>query len=145
MSIRALTFFISVMNNPTKLGGSTEPPIFFYFLANPREISRFRDIHNGLDEISKKVYNIVENLITQEILSKNQLWSLVPALISAIFIIVDKMVLKESIIEKFSNWYTERCKAKYAAKVKESLNERSKHYSEEIVEYCIAKSAFFNE
>ena len=25
-----------------------EPPIFFYFLANPREISRFRDNHNGL-------------------------------------------------------------------------------------------------
>jgi len=32
----------------TKIGGSTEPPIFFYFLANPREISRFRDIYNGL-------------------------------------------------------------------------------------------------
>ena len=88
---------------------------------------------------------VVNLIITQEILSKNQLWSLVPALISAIFIIVDKMVLKESIIEKLSNWYTERCKAKYAAKVKESLNERSKQYSEEIVEYCIAKSAFFNE
>ena len=28
----------------TKIGGSAEPPIFFYFLANPREISRFRDI-----------------------------------------------------------------------------------------------------
>ena len=27
----------------TKIGGSIEPPIFFYFLANPREISRFRD------------------------------------------------------------------------------------------------------
>ena len=27
----------------TKIGGSTEPPIFFYFLVNPREISRFRD------------------------------------------------------------------------------------------------------
>ena len=27
----------------TKIGGSTEPPIFFYFLANPRKISRFRD------------------------------------------------------------------------------------------------------
>ena len=36
------------MNTHTKIGGSTEPPIFFYFLANPREISRFRDIHNGL-------------------------------------------------------------------------------------------------
>ena len=32
----------------TKIGGSTEPPIFFYFLANPREISCFRDNHNGL-------------------------------------------------------------------------------------------------
>ena len=32
----------------TKIGGSTEPPIFFYFLANPREISCFRDIINGL-------------------------------------------------------------------------------------------------
>ena len=32
----------------TKIGGSVEPPIFFYFLSNPREISRFRDIHNGL-------------------------------------------------------------------------------------------------
>ena len=28
----------------TKIGGSTEPPIFFYFLAKPREISRFCDI-----------------------------------------------------------------------------------------------------
>ena len=27
----------------TKIGGSIEPPIFFYFLANPREISRFRN------------------------------------------------------------------------------------------------------
>ena len=25
-----------------------EPPNFFYFLANPREISRFRNIKNGL-------------------------------------------------------------------------------------------------
>ena len=25
-----------------------EPPIFFYFLANSREFSRFRDKHNGL-------------------------------------------------------------------------------------------------
>ena len=32
----------------TKIGGSIEPPIFFYFLANPREISRFRTIINGL-------------------------------------------------------------------------------------------------
>ena len=32
----------------TKIGGSTEPPIFFYFLVNSREISLFRDIHNGL-------------------------------------------------------------------------------------------------
>ena len=32
----------------TKIGGSTEPPIFFYFLAKSLEISRFRDIHNGL-------------------------------------------------------------------------------------------------
>ena len=32
----------------TKLGGSIEPPIFFYFLAIPREISRFRNIKNGL-------------------------------------------------------------------------------------------------
>jgi len=31
-----------------KIGGSIEPPIFFYFLANPREISRFRNKHNGL-------------------------------------------------------------------------------------------------
>jgi hypothetical protein len=31
-----------------KIGGSAEPPIFFYFLTNPRKISRFRDIHNGL-------------------------------------------------------------------------------------------------
>ena len=28
----------------TKIGGSTEPPIFFYFLAKSLEISRFRDI-----------------------------------------------------------------------------------------------------
>ena len=27
----------------TKIGGSTEPPIFFYFLAKSLEISRFRD------------------------------------------------------------------------------------------------------
>ena len=32
----------------TKIGGSTEPPIFFYFLANPREISRFRNKYNRL-------------------------------------------------------------------------------------------------
>ena len=32
----------------TKIGGSVEPPIFFYFLANTREISRFRNIKNGL-------------------------------------------------------------------------------------------------
>ena len=32
----------------TKIGGSIEPPIFFYFLVNPREISRFRNIKNGL-------------------------------------------------------------------------------------------------
>ena len=32
----------------TKIGGSFESPIFFYFLANPREISRFRNKHNGL-------------------------------------------------------------------------------------------------
>ena len=32
----------------TKIGGSIEPPIFFYFLANPRKISRFHDIINGL-------------------------------------------------------------------------------------------------
>ena len=31
----------------TKIGGSIEPPIFFYFLANTREISRFRNIKNG--------------------------------------------------------------------------------------------------
>ena len=28
-------------SHQTKIGGSNEPPIFFYFLANPREISRF--------------------------------------------------------------------------------------------------------
>ena len=27
----------------TKIGGSIEPPIFFYFLAKSLEISRFRD------------------------------------------------------------------------------------------------------
>ena len=32
----------------TKIGGSTESPIFFYFLSISLEISRFRDIHNGL-------------------------------------------------------------------------------------------------
>ena len=32
----------------TKIGGSTEPPIFFYFLAKSLEISRFRNIINGL-------------------------------------------------------------------------------------------------
>ena len=32
----------------TKIGGSIEPPIFFYLLVNPREISRFRNNHNGL-------------------------------------------------------------------------------------------------
>ena len=32
----------------TKIGGSVEPPIFFYFLAKSLEISRFLDIHNGL-------------------------------------------------------------------------------------------------
>ena len=32
----------------TKIGGSTEPPIFFYFLANSCEISRFHDMTNGL-------------------------------------------------------------------------------------------------
>lgn len=92
------------------------------------------------------VISFVTNLIiTQEIISKNQLWSLVPILISVIFIIVDKIVLKESIIGKFSNWYTERCKAKYIAKVEGSLNERSKHYTKEIVEYCIINSDFFNK
>ena len=35
-------------SHQTKIGGSIEPPIFFYFLANPREISRFRNKHNGL-------------------------------------------------------------------------------------------------
>ncbi len=32
----------------TKIGGSTEPPIFFYFLAKSLEISHFRNKHNGL-------------------------------------------------------------------------------------------------
>ena len=32
----------------TKIGGSIEPPIFFYFLANSLEISHFRDVHKGL-------------------------------------------------------------------------------------------------
>ena len=32
----------------TKIGGSTEPPIFFYYLAKSLEISRFRNKHNGL-------------------------------------------------------------------------------------------------
>ena len=32
----------------TKIGGSTEPPIFFYFLAKSLEISHFRNINNGL-------------------------------------------------------------------------------------------------
>ena len=32
----------------TKIGGSIEPPIFFYFLAKSLEILRFPDIYNGL-------------------------------------------------------------------------------------------------
>ena len=32
----------------TKIGGSNEPPIFLYFLANPCEILCFCNIHNGL-------------------------------------------------------------------------------------------------
>ena len=32
----------------TKIGGSIEPPIFFYFLAISLEISRFCHINNGL-------------------------------------------------------------------------------------------------
>ena len=32
----------------TKTRVHNEPSIFFYFLANPREISRFRNIINGL-------------------------------------------------------------------------------------------------
>ena len=35
-------------SHQTKIGGSFEPPIFFYFLANPREASRFHNIINGL-------------------------------------------------------------------------------------------------
>ena len=35
-------------SHQTKIGGSIEPPIFFYFLAKSLEISRFRDIYNGL-------------------------------------------------------------------------------------------------
>ena len=41
----------AVGSNPatqTKIGGSTEPPIFFCFLAKYLEISRFRNIHNVL-------------------------------------------------------------------------------------------------
>ena len=32
----------------TKMRVHNEPSFFFYFLANPREISRFRNIINGL-------------------------------------------------------------------------------------------------
>ncbi len=32
----------------TKIGGSIEPQIFFCFLANPREISHFRNKYNRL-------------------------------------------------------------------------------------------------
>ena len=32
----------------TKIGGSTEPPIFFYFLLFSRKCSFFRDINIGL-------------------------------------------------------------------------------------------------
>ena len=35
-------------SHQTKIGGSIEPPIFFYFLAKSLEISRFRNIINGL-------------------------------------------------------------------------------------------------
>ena len=35
-------------SHQTKIGGSTEPPIFFYFLDKSLEISRFLDMTNGL-------------------------------------------------------------------------------------------------
>ena len=35
-------------SHQTKIGGSFEPPIFFYFLAKSLEISRFRNKHDGL-------------------------------------------------------------------------------------------------
>ena len=40
--------FLSITTAQHKIGGSTEPPIFFYYLAKSLEISRFHDINNGL-------------------------------------------------------------------------------------------------
>ena len=45
---RAYTPSLTQCSTQTKIGGSTEPPIFFYFLTKSLEISRFRDKHNGL-------------------------------------------------------------------------------------------------
>ncbi len=39
---------LSISSLQHKIRGSIEPPIFFYFFANPCEILRFRDKHNGL-------------------------------------------------------------------------------------------------
>ena len=47
ISQKAIGVVEAAGSNPvtqTKIGGSTEPPIFFYFLAKSLEISRFRDI-----------------------------------------------------------------------------------------------------
>ena len=40
-------------SHQTKIGGSNEPPIFFYFLSISFEISRFRNIKNGLMQSQK--------------------------------------------------------------------------------------------
>ena len=45
---RAYTPSLTQCSTQTKIGGSVEPPIFFYFLANPREFSIFHNIINGL-------------------------------------------------------------------------------------------------
>lgn len=87
---------------------------------------------------------VVNMAITQDILSKNQLWALLPILVSVAFIIIDKKILRESIIDKFSKWYTNYCKNKYIEKINDSLDEKSKHYSKEIIDHCIANSKFFN-
>ena len=41
-------FFLSISSWQHKTRVHNEPSFFFYFLANPREISRFRNIKNGL-------------------------------------------------------------------------------------------------
>ena len=87
----------------------------------------------------------VDYCITDEFLNWNKLFVIIPLVMTIAFEIIDKNILTESLIDKLRNKYKEHCIYQYKHMIKKKLTPKEKKYENEIIEYSINNTHFFDK